>query len=280
MNIRLIAFDLDGTLLDDRKRISGRCFQAMRAAADLGIELVPATGRLLTALPKELMRLPFIRYVISLNGGVVWDTKEHTVLYKRILSRKDALDVWDFIDGYNGMRDFYADGCGYMEPQNLSLMETHVLTDEMRNLVRSTRSVVPDGRARIAEGNGVEKFNLFFLAEEKARQEQARKEISEAFPFVKVTSSIVNNLEINHREADKGRGLLALCEHLGILLSEAVAFGDGDNDAAMIRAAGLGVAMENGEESLKAIADRIAPSNEEDGVARVMEELMKTAGRP
>ncbi len=274
MKIRLIAFDLDGTLLDDRKRISDRCFRAMKEAADQGVVLVPATGRLLTALPKELMSLPYIRYVISLNGGVVWDTRENTVLYKRILSAKEALLVWDFMEQYKGMRDFYADGQGYMEPQNQTLMETHVLTDEMRELVRSTRNVIPDGRAKIAAGSGVEKFNLFFEAGERKRQDRARKEISEAFPFVKVTSSVVNNLEINHKEADKGRGLAALCAHLGISLSETAAFGDGDNDAAMISAAGLGVAMENGEEGLKKIADKVAPSNEDDGVARVIEDIV------
>lgn len=272
MDIRLIAFDLDGTLLDDHKNISERSMKALEAAAEKGVILVPATGRIRSAIPKAVLELPFVRYLITLNGAVVWDREKEERIYRKIFSKEQSLAIWDYITQFDAMCDIYEDGQGYMEPKNLDMLEEYVYFPEMIQLVRDTRKVIPDIREHIRRaGNGVEKFNMYFT--DRERQAGVKADLQK-FPYLKATTSLVNNIELNHAEADKGRGLKALCEYLGISTKQAMAFGDGDNDTAMLIEAGCGVAMGNAEPSVKAQADRVAETNNADGLAKVIEEYI------
>ena len=100
------------------------------------------------------------------------------------------------------------------------------------------------------------------------------REVLAKEPDILVSSSLPNNLEINAAGADKGSALLRLAEHLGIRKEETMAFGDGENDISMIRLAGFGVAMENGEESVKAMADYVTVTNNEAGVAAAIRKFV------
>ena len=103
-----------------------------------------------------------------------------------------------------------------------------------------------------------------------------RKILAE-IPEVLVTSSLPNNLEINAVGADKGGALLRLAELLGIRREETMAFGDGENDMSMLRMAGLGVAMENAEDHVKAAADYVTVTNNEAGVAAALRKFVLSA---
>ena len=272
MSIKLIAFDLDGTLLDDHKQISEETLSVLQQAAERGVILVPATGRIRNAVPEFIRNLPFIRYLITINGGVVWDTKEDRMVYRKIFDREQSLEVWDYLKQFDSMNDIYADGSGWMEPANQEMIDTYVLLPEMRKLVRQTRKLTPDVREYLLHCEGAEKFNMYFY--DGAQQARAKKMIAEHFPFLKATTSVLNNIELNHIEADKGFGLRALCEDLNILPEETMAFGDGDNDTPMLKAAGIGVAMGNAVDSVKEAADRITLTNEENGVAVMISQVL------
>jgi len=113
--------------------------------------------------------------------------------------------------------------------------------------------------------------NFFFSDMDERAEIRA---ILEKRPDILVSSSVENNLEINALGAAKGEGLLRLAAILGLKQEETMACGDGDNDLSMIRMAGIGVAMSNGELALKAIADYVTTSNDESGVARAIEKLV------
>ena len=100
-----------------------------------------------------------------------------------------------------------------------------------------------------------------------AERETARAEIAAAFPEILVTSSFRNNLELNAANADKGRALLALAQHLGIPAADTIAFGDSSNDLRMLRAAGTSVAMGNAVSEVRAVCDYVTEANDRDGVA-------------
>ena len=99
-DIRLIAMDLDGTLLTTDKRLTARNRSAMEKAAEMGNYIVPATGRIYAGLPEEIRELPFIRYLILANGAAVYDREEDQVLYRAEIPQQTALQVFDWLDGF------------------------------------------------------------------------------------------------------------------------------------------------------------------------------------
>ena len=100
-------------------------------------------------------------------------------------------------------------------------------------------------------------------------REQAWQELKQ-FDSLELVASLKYNIEINAAGVNKGKGLLELGEILGISREEIMAFGDGDNDIAMLREVGFGVAMQNADEEVKAVADYVTGSNDEDGVAKAI----------
>ena len=94
MNIRLIAFDLDGTLLNSSKVISPHTRSVLERAAAKGAILVPATGRLQNNVPEEVLSLPSVRYVIAINGAAVYDLDEKKFLYRAELGKEESLQFF------------------------------------------------------------------------------------------------------------------------------------------------------------------------------------------
>lgn len=267
MGIRLIATDMDGTFLDDSKLAPEENVKALAACAKRGIQIVPATGRTMFAIPDEITNLPGVRYAITTNGASVVDLKEKTVISTCRMSGELAAKVMELARDSEDdiMYDAYIEGIGYTTDYFYENLVHYVETPGIVDLVRRTRRPVPDNIA-YARGCGheIEKINMFFVDMEARKR--MRKILSEV-PGIVVSSAISNNLEINAAGADKGSALLRLAEHLGIGRAETMAFGDGENDLSMIRMAGIGVAMENGEESVKEAADYITVTNNEAGVA-------------
>lgn len=267
MKIKLIATDMDGTFLDDDKNAPEENVKALAECAERGIQIVPATGRIMRAIPDEIKNLPGVRYAIAINGAVVADLKTGEIIstckMKPELAAKIMEMARDSVDDI--MYDAYVGGMGYVNKTFYDNVEHYALSPGVVNLVRRSRQPVPDSISYVKScGEEVEKVNMLFVDMEA--RERMRKRLSE-IPEIIVTSAIANNLEINAAGADKGGALLRLAEYLGIAREETMAFGDGENDLSMIKMAGLGVAMENGEEFVKAAADYVTVTNNEAGVA-------------
>ena len=148
--------------------------------------------------------------------------------------------------------------------------EPHIL-----KLVKSLRRPVPDLKQKILEDQvPLEKLQMYFRQEhldERARQLEL---VPQRFPELIASSSLRNNIEINSARAGKGNALRALCEQLGMDVSESVAFGDGLNDADMLRAAGRGCAMQNAVPSVREAADVIVENNNDAGVGKEIFRLL------
>ena len=261
--IRLIALDLDGTLLDDRKQISRRSLRALRAAADQGVLLVPATGRTVAGIPAELLALPGVRYAITANGARVMDLAENRALSEDYIPRDLALQVYDLLTQYECLVDLFQDGQGYTTEANAAQADRYV-PENLRAYVLNSRVRLPDLRALIAQQErGLEKLTLFFLSEDQRQKAWAKV----AALGLEVVSSLPLNMEISAAGVTKGSGLRALAGALDLPAEALMACGDGGNDIPMITAAGLGVAMGNAFPEVKAAADFITRTNNEDGVA-------------
>ncbi|MBT9779264.1 Cof-type HAD-IIB family hydrolase [Clostridium sp. MCC353] len=275
MNIKLIALDLDGTLLDSKKRLSPANEAALRACIDRGIHIVPATGRLAGGIPEFVRNIPGVRYAITANGGRVVDMQEGIEISAALMPVKLALEILEFAKTTKSAYDPYVNGKGAMEARFLEHLEDYGLEPGIHDLVLKTRSPVPDSIEHVKQWNKpIEKINMFFGdLEERARV----KKVLEQNPELAVSSSLYNNLEINAADATKGNGILKLASYLGIPAEQTMAFGDGSNDLSMIIKAGIGVAMDNGDEYLKKCADYITRSNDQDGVADAIKKLVLSA---
>lgn len=278
MKVKLIAFDLDGTLLDDDKHLPAENLAALQAAKEAGILLVPATGRILKALPEELLSPGLFRYFIFANGAEVYDLEEQKALHRARISPDLAVRLCEYMDRLPVLYDCYRGERGYMTAwmyeaaPDFFETEPHIL-----KLVKSLRLPVPELKENIlAVNEPLEKLQMFFRPENMDERERQLQEIPERFPELIASSSLRNNIEINSAHAGKGNALRRLCDALGIDCRESVAFGDGLNDADMLQAAGRGCAMENAVPSLKESADVIVESNNDAGVGREIFRLLKS----
>lgn len=279
-DIRIIALDLDGTLLDSEKRLSVVNRAALERAAERGVLIVPTTGRFFGMMPPAVRDLPFVRYAITINGAQVYDRETDTAIVRDEIPLDMALGVMEVLDRFDVIYDCYRQNWGWMTAALQEKAADYATNEHYLKMVREFRKPVSELKAHLkatANDGDVQKIMLF------ARNTQVsdlssqvldaiRLELAARFPEIKVTSSTWNNIELNIRTAHKGNALKRFAEHLGLGLANCMAFGDGMNDFTMVEAAGLGVAMANAEPEVKRVAKWIAPSNDDDGVAAGLEE--------
>ena len=267
MDYKLIAMDLDGTLNNDQKIITEKTKAALMAAQKRGIRLALASARPSPGLFKErdILRLQdYNGILMSYNGGRIVDAATGKVLFetsmdlaqtKQVLRRLEALPVTPILD--DGVQFYVADKNGYKvdyECKNNSMTCTEVgnLADFLSFApIKMLMSVRPE---ELAE---VQKQIAAFLPE-----------------TLTVVQTAAFYLEVIPKVINKGQGIRDICAVLGIDPSEVISFGDAANDIPMLREAGMGVAMGNAAETVKAAANMVTLSNNEDGIAAALEKLL------
>ncbi len=294
--IRLVAFDLDGTVLNTEKKITPRTRAALFAAAQQGVALLPATGRTLANLNGCLEALPGVSLVLTSNGAAVWELGRRPLdaVYSRWGERRgtpagvlppDARLL--SLTPLNGTQA--AQVLAVLTPflpgnlkafiRGRSVSEEPSYRWEQRYGNVGFRpgpgltTVVDDLPAYAAAHAGeLEKVCMFFNDDETL---QAARRALAALPGIEVVQGSPDNLEVTAPGVDKGTGLAAACAALQIPIEQALAIGDSENDWGMLRAAGLSAAMANATPETKALADYVAAAdNDHDGVAEVLEKFV------
>lgn len=273
--IRLLGLDLDGTLFNDEKEITPRTSRAIRRALEAGCQVLPVTGRLRGGLPQDFISIPGVRWAVTANGAAILDLQSGAPLYVDCLPKAEALEAIDLCMPFDVLLDVYAGENAITQADRFARLEAFV-PRALRPYFLASRTVVEDLRAYVENSaEGVVKLTMLFREESQRLQAKALLEADERFM---VTSSLENNLEVNHRGVDKGRGLMWLAGKLGIPRAATMAVGDSFNDIAMLRAAGLGVAMGNAAAQAKAAADAVTADNNHDGVALAIERYILGEG--
>ncbi len=273
MDIKLIALDLDGTLLTTDKRLTDENRDALRNAANKGIEIVPCTGRFYLGIPDIVRELDFIHYAVTINGAEVLDLRKGTVIYGSDIPLDTALYLNDMFEDMGIAHDAYVQSRGYMERRFLDRIEDHLPDPIYCRTLRSMREPVDDLRTFLTDlGKDIQKIQIFTHDLEILRN--TGRYIADNFPGLIATSSLKNNLEINNAYANKGAALNALTDYLGISTDNTMAFGDGGNDLPMLRAAGISVAMGNSLQILKDEADFVTLTHDRCGVAYIINKLL------
>ena len=293
--IRLVALDLDGTLLDSQSQISPRTRQAIAGAVAHGVIVLPCTGRPLSSLPPVVAQLPGIRYAITSNGAAVWDmgtdplgavysryadadrrqTHEPTLLSAHPMPPEIAREAFALYQEYHGPLSIFSNGGAYLDSPGMELFQSR------KNQHTSTEAKQPDdGRTHIIRdtpewlsrhAHEVEKFCMFFHSAEEAQQYLPR---FTAIEGVEVVQGSPDNIEVTAAGVNKGESLLALADHLGIPREATLAVGDSENDRAMLEKAGVAAVMANGMEHIRRLADIVSENdNDHDGVAEIFARL-------
>lgn len=264
MRYKLIAADMDGTLLTDDKRISRRTGEAIKAAAEKGVIFTVSTGRPIQAVRcyEELRKLgcPVITY----NGAVIAEPGTEKIIYEQPLEKGDALRI------IKSGRERGITMCVWSGGQ-LYVNRFNERTDYYKRMTKVEPVLLED--ADTLADKGITKILWYDDAEKIAVFEEEMKRA--AFNSVTVCTSQPMYLEFFNRKVSKAAALQRICDIYGIKREEVIAVGDANNDLEMIEYAGLGVAMANAAENVREKADFVTLSNEEDGVAYVIEKFIK-----
>lgn len=276
MRYRMLALDLDGTLNNDSKVITERTRNALLAVQEQGVIVVLASGRPSPGLKRESDALMLKKYnglLSSYNGGRVVEAATNNILYEKGLTREMAVRLLKHMEAFpvtpivdNGIDYYTADRKAFMVEyesrlNNLGIKVVNNVAgdldfDPVKVLAAAPKEILLPIAGQIMEP---------FLEE---------------MSFVQSTPFF---LEATWKGVNKASSLQAICERRNIRPEEVIAFGDEQNDIRMLQFAGLGVAMGNASEKLKAVADEVTLSNNEDGIAHVLEkyfDIPVREGRP
>lgn len=269
--IRLVAMDVDGTLIGKDKILTKRTKEALAAAAARGIHLVVASGRAMQAVPEELIQIPGMEYVITSNGSSVFRLSDRKRIYGRDMTPEQIRRILNFYTCFDCPMEAFICGLPYTSQNYFDHPERFGASPVSVEYVRTTRHPVPDMCTFVKDHeNEIEGIN--FIVHDMKLKAKMRREL-ETFEGLYVTSSVPRYIEISHGSVCKRSALEWLAGELDIPQQQIAAFGDGENDLEMIQYAGFGVAMGNAVELLKQASDFIAPPCNEDGVACVLEQF-------
>ena len=267
MDYKILVLDLDGTLTNSQKKITRKTKDALLKAQEQGIKVALASGRPtygIVPLANELRLDTFGGYILSYNGGEIIDWRSKEILYKKML---DPV-VLPYLYRCAKENDFAILTYDHEfilteKPDDIYVHKEAFLNKMQIKGVQNFLAAVTFPIAKcliVGESNALERLESKMYEQLKDTMGVYRSE-----PFF---------LELVPKGIDKAQSLSVLLEKIGMKREEMIACGDGFNDLSMIRFAGLGVAMSNAQESVKENADFITLSNEEDGVAHVIEQFI------
>ncbi len=271
LTYKLVAIDMDGTLLNSKGTVSDRTRQAIYDAGKRGVYVVLATGRILKSAMNHAVKLNLKRPIISSNGALIVDENKN-ILYQKPMKTESVRSIIEIGQGENIYFHFYSDDSFY---SNIYIEEVinFYNTEDSKKSGDDIKINIFNSVDEITSNKDLDVYKFLFIDDDRKKLDNLKLKLNDV-QDISICSSWGNNLEVMEREVSKGRGLEYLCKSLNISANEVIAIGDNENDISMVEFAGLGVAMGNGVEKVKSISDLITSSNDEDGVAKVIEKYI------
>ncbi|MBB1086596.1 sugar-phosphatase [Limosilactobacillus fastidiosus] len=271
MAIKLVAIDIDATLINDQRQITLKTKRVLEAARQQGVKIVLCTGRPMTGVDAYLTELGLNHqdeeYVISFNGALAQSTNER-VMVNYTLTFDDYID-WQAFCTKNDVKSQF-ESRNYIYTTNRDLSPWTIHESDLVSMPVRIRSL--DELAHMQDQYVIAK-GMMLGDKEKLDQIQNKfiKRFGNRFTVIRSENFY---LEIVNHRASKGSTLKALSDELGIKQDEVMALGNAQNDNSMIKYAGIGVAMGNAIPETKAVADVITDTNNNDGVGKAIEKYV------
>ena len=276
-DIKLVALDLDGTLFDNSSHISERNLTAIRSITDKGIHVVISTGRPFEGTPFDQIKGTGINYAITANGSGIYEISTGKCLYENAMDEELVTPILNFLLTRDIHMDAFIGGKGYTPVQCVETAQKLTVPSSIKNYIITTRTRLDNILQFIHENQlKVQKMTLNFYpaADGTLIDRETVRKFLVSNPSITTVCGGYNNLEFTRADANKGVGLRKLAEILGVNPDATMAIGDTENDLAIIEAAGIGVAMGNATDAVKARADYVTTTNTKDGVAAAIEHFI------
>ncbi|MBI4641301.1 MAG: HAD family phosphatase [Candidatus Tectomicrobia bacterium] len=277
MNVKLIALDIDGTLVDNyRNPVSLANCRAIQRAREAGVEVTLVTGRRFSTASPVALQLALSLPIIVHNGAIIRSPLDHSTFASSLLPQELSALVIEIMRDHHSEPLIYDahDGVGNFityqafDPGNPWIREYF---DQNRQFIRPVDDLAmacKEGAIRILVAEEEEKVDMISVSLKETLGEdiQLSKTVGEAYGLC--------TLSVQHPDCTKAKGIMKLIERLGILPSEILAMGDNFNDLEMLRFAGVGIVMGNARDDMKALGYFVTDSCENDGVARAIEKFL------
>ncbi|MCD8502211.1 MAG: Cof-type HAD-IIB family hydrolase [Bacillaceae bacterium] len=287
--MKIIATDMDGTLLDHNRELTEENARAIVKAQERGVTVVVATGRDYTEAVNPLKRAGIRCPIIAVNGAEIRSEEGEKIL-STPLTYEQIKVIKDVLTENNIYFEIYTSKGAYTNNHNLALQvvvdvlkssnepgaddEAHMFEVAERRF-QNAEIMITDDYEKIIEDRTVEIHKaLAFTIDDQARN-KAREQLMKKENLLSVSSSGHENLEITNVHAQKGIALQAFADRLGVSMEEVMAIGDNFNDMSMLEVAGVSVAMENAEQEVKDISTFVTKTNDESGVAYAINKYLK-----
>ena len=270
MKYKLVAIDMDGTLLNSENKITNRTKIAIEEARNQGTYIVIATGRILKSALHYSESLSLKSPLIACNGAVVVDEFQN-IIYEKYIEKKNVIDIINLAKSEGIYFHFYDKSNFYSDKRVEEVLrfynEGSKTMDIELNVFNETKE--------IADLEDLNVYKFIFIDNNRNKLNEFREKI-ERLENISTSSSWANNIEAMGPNVSKGEALKELCKILKVHPSETITIGDSENDLSMFNISGLSVAMGNGDDEIKEKTNYITDSNNNDGVAKVIEKFILT----
>ena len=270
---KIVASDLDGTLLNKEQTVSEENFCAISEMNRLGVEFVPTTGRGINEIDRSLINSPDIRYIITSNGAVLFDKNIGKPLLTRYVSKDSVHLILEALRPYNVFIAVHEGGTTYFDKNkyNPEFMNLCGIDAYYGHILSQHADAVENFEGFLLSSDEMELICIFFEPDKGAR---TCKQIFEDSGKLCAANPHANYLEVYSSEAGKGKTLAAFAEKLGVDIADVIAVGDSNNDSTMIQEAGLGLAVANACDALKELADQTICDHSEHIAKYVLENFI------
>ena len=258
---KAVFLDLDGTLLDNEKKISKENISAIEKAKEKGVLVCICSGRQIDITRKFKELAHASKYMICSNGAIIYDDDSHEELFSAYIDKASCKKVYDYVESNGLVARFDTKYGRFVNNDSLNSSSEIVITEGIDDFFEHNNVI----QLSVA-GNSFDEIDkaIADLNIENSYTIKLVNRYSEIYPFNYCCFSCIN------KNASKGNAIIGLCKYLKIDIKDIIAIGDELNDLSMIKTAGLGVAMGNAFEEVKKVANEVTKTNMENGVAHII----------
>lgn len=260
---RLVALDIDGTLLTSDKKIHPDTIKHINGASKKGIYIVYCTGRAPAEMKDIIQTLPSIRYGVCMSGALVYDFIEHKIIYSNSVPKDYVKKIIEVVKDDDGMIQFLTEKNSIVREDQITHMSDFHM-EIYQPMYLKIAKTVKNMNEELEKYDSIPKLNIYF------HTIQARQKAYEKIKYLPLSFSFGEEtaLEITAKGVDKGKGLSALTSYLNINMAQVIGIGDADNDISFLKIVGLPIGMGNANKNVKTICQIIADDNDHNGTGK------------